>query len=137
MQPMQETRVPSPGQEDPLEERMATHSRILGWNILWTEEPGGLQSMRSQSSAKPEHPRSRMGCLSGCRAWESERLFSAPEKMLAAGKGAPSRKGREGAGGQRASPWGPGSWHSAASRGNTRSRPRQRAAFPRSRPRGK
>ena len=44
MQPMQETRVPSPGQEDPLEERMATHSRILAWNILWTEEPGRLQS---------------------------------------------------------------------------------------------
>ena len=31
-----------PGQEDPLEEGMATHSRILGWRIPWTEEPGGL-----------------------------------------------------------------------------------------------
>ena len=31
-----------PGREDPLEEGMATHSRILAWKILWTEEPGGL-----------------------------------------------------------------------------------------------
>ena len=34
--------------EDPLEEGMATHSRILAWKIPWTEEPGGLQSMGSQ-----------------------------------------------------------------------------------------
>ena len=45
---MQETWVPSLGQEDPLEERMATHSSILAWRIPRTEEPGGLQSMRSQ-----------------------------------------------------------------------------------------
>ena len=31
-----------PGQEDPLEKEMATHSSILIWEILWTEEPGGL-----------------------------------------------------------------------------------------------
>ena len=36
------------GQEDPLEEKMATHSSILTWRILWTEEPGGLQSMGLQ-----------------------------------------------------------------------------------------
>ena len=36
------------GQEDPLEEGMATHSSILAWSIPWTEEPGGLQSMGSQ-----------------------------------------------------------------------------------------
>ena len=40
--------VPSLGQEDPLEEGMATHSSILAWKIPWTEEPGGLQSMGSQ-----------------------------------------------------------------------------------------
>ena len=34
--------------EDPLEESMATHSSILAWRILWTEQPGGLQSMGSQ-----------------------------------------------------------------------------------------
>ena len=44
----QETRVQSLGQEDPLEEEMATHSRILAWEIPWTEEPDGLQSTRSQ-----------------------------------------------------------------------------------------
>ena len=43
-----ETQVQSLGQEDPLEKGMATHSSILGWEIPWTEEPGGLQSMRSQ-----------------------------------------------------------------------------------------
>ena len=37
-----ETLVPSLGQEDALEEGMATHSRILAWEIPWTEEPGGL-----------------------------------------------------------------------------------------------
>ena len=40
--------VLSLGQEDPLEEEMATHSSILAWRILWTEEPGGLQPMGSQ-----------------------------------------------------------------------------------------
>ena len=34
--------------EDPLEKEMATHSSILAWEIPWTEEPGGLQSMGSQ-----------------------------------------------------------------------------------------
>ena len=42
---MQETGVPFMGQEDLLEKEMATHSGILAWSILWTEEPGGLQSM--------------------------------------------------------------------------------------------
>ena len=37
------------GQKDPLEEEMAPHSSILAWRIPWTEEPGGLQSMGSQS----------------------------------------------------------------------------------------
>ena len=44
----QETQVQSLGWEDSLEKGMATHSRILVWRILWTEEPGGLQSMGSQ-----------------------------------------------------------------------------------------
>ena len=46
---MQETQVRSLGQEDPLEEEMATHSSILAWKILWMEEPGGLQSMALQT----------------------------------------------------------------------------------------
>ena len=41
---VQETRVQSLGQEDPLEKEMANHSSILAWRIPWTEEPGGLQS---------------------------------------------------------------------------------------------
>ena len=46
---MQETQVQSLGQEDHLEKEMATHSSILAWEIAWTEEPGGPQSMGSQS----------------------------------------------------------------------------------------
>ena len=46
---MQETRVPSLGQEDPLEKEMATHTSILAGRIPWTEEPDKLQSMESQS----------------------------------------------------------------------------------------
>ena len=45
---MQETQVQSLGWEDALEKEMATHSSILAWKILWTEEPGGLQSMGLQ-----------------------------------------------------------------------------------------
>ena len=42
---MQEMQVQSLGGEDSLEKEMATHSGILAWEIPWTEEPGGLQSM--------------------------------------------------------------------------------------------
>ena len=44
---MQEMVVRSLGQKDPLEDEMATHSKILAWRIPWTEEPGSLQSMGS------------------------------------------------------------------------------------------
>ena len=44
---MQKTQVRSLGWEDPLEKGMATHSSMLAWRILWTDEPGGLQSMGS------------------------------------------------------------------------------------------
>ena len=49
---MQQTQVRSLGQEDPLEKGMATHSSILAWRIPWTEEPGRLQSMGSQSQTQ-------------------------------------------------------------------------------------
>ena len=49
MQEPQEMWVQSLGGEDHLEEGMATHSSLLAWKIPWTEEPGGLQSMGSQS----------------------------------------------------------------------------------------
>ena len=47
---MQETWLQSLGQEDALEKEMAILSSILAWEILWTEEPAGLQSMGSQKS---------------------------------------------------------------------------------------
>ena len=48
--PVQDTWVQSLGWEDPLEKETATHSSIIAWEIPWTEEPGGLQSMGSQKS---------------------------------------------------------------------------------------
>ena len=47
---MQETWVLTLGGEGPLEKGMAVHSSILVWKILWTTEPGGLQSVESQKS---------------------------------------------------------------------------------------
>ena len=49
---MQETWVQSLGWENPLEKGKATHSSILAWRNPWTEEPGGLQSMGSQSGTQ-------------------------------------------------------------------------------------
>ena len=49
MQETQETQVQSLGMEDPLEEKVATHSSSLAWKIPWTEVPGRLQSMGLQS----------------------------------------------------------------------------------------
>ena len=50
--PLQERRIWSLGQEDPLEMEMATHSSIFAWAIPWTEEPGVLQAMGSQSQTQ-------------------------------------------------------------------------------------
>ena len=50
MQEIQETWVQPLGWEVPLQEEMVNHSSILAWEILWTEEPGGLQSLGSQES---------------------------------------------------------------------------------------
>ena len=52
---MQETWVQSLGGADPLEKEMATHSSILAGKSPWTEEPGGLQSMGSQSRTQLKH----------------------------------------------------------------------------------
>ena len=49
---MQETWVQSLGREDSLEKGMATHSSTLAWRIPWTEEPGRLQSMKSQRAKR-------------------------------------------------------------------------------------
>ena len=48
------------GWEDPLEETMATHSSILAWRIPWTEEPSGLQAIRSQ---EVRHDGSNLACM--------------------------------------------------------------------------
>ena len=60
--------VQSPGQEDPLEERMATHASILAWRISWTEEPDGPQSTHA--------------CMLSC--FNCIRLFETPWTMLPA-----------------------------------------------------
>ena len=56
MQETQEPWVRSLGQEDPLEEEMATHSSILAWKIPWAEEPGRLQSVGPRESGMTEWP---------------------------------------------------------------------------------
>ena len=63
MQEMPEMWIQSLSQEDPLEECMATHSSILAWRILWTEEPGGLQSMWLQ---RVRHDWSDWTCTHTC-----------------------------------------------------------------------
>ena len=52
---MQETQVRSLGWEDTLERGMPTHSSTLSWRIAWTEEPGKLQSLRSQRDMTERH----------------------------------------------------------------------------------
>ena len=52
---MQETQVQSLGGEDPLEKEMATHSRILAWEIPWTEEPGRLRPKDCKELDTTEH----------------------------------------------------------------------------------
>ena len=49
---MQETGVQSLGQEDPVEKEMATHASTLAWEIQWTDDPAGLQSLGSQSQTQ-------------------------------------------------------------------------------------
>ena len=59
------------GQEDPLEEEMATHSSILAWEISWTEEPGGLQFMGFQ----------RVGHCGAAGAGRQPKLSVSPEMV--------------------------------------------------------
>ena len=70
---MQETWVWSLDQEQPLEEGMATHFSILDWEMLWTEEPGGIQSMRSQRIGHNWEIKQQQGtlqpfCINGCNS---------------------------------------------------------------------
>ena len=59
---MQEMLVWSVGQEDPLEEGMATRSSVLAWRTPWTEEPGGLWSIESQGVGRDQSDVARMPC---------------------------------------------------------------------------
>ena len=67
-----ETQPQSLGQEDPLEKRMATHSSILAWEILWTQEPGRLQSVVLQ---KVRHDNSLLAevIFNGLECFENSR----------------------------------------------------------------
>ena len=86
MQELQETRVQSLGEEDPLEKEMATHSSTLACRIPWAEEPGGLQSTGSQESdttGRLDHRRSssgaaHLGSASWCQFTLLLALLSAP-----------------------------------------------------------
>ena len=60
---MQETQVRSLGQEDPLEEKMATHSSILAGRIPWTEEPGQLQSVVAESWTQLKRLSMHIACM--------------------------------------------------------------------------
>ena len=58
--PVREMRVPFLGWEDPLEEGMTSHSSILPWEIPWTEEPGGLQSMDTDTDSVTKQQQSHL-----------------------------------------------------------------------------
>ena len=79
MQEIQETRVWSLGQEDPLETGMATHCSILAWRIPWTEKPGGLHSRRLESWTWLKRWRDS-ACMqfSSIRSLSCVRLFATP-----------------------------------------------------------
>ena len=78
---MQETWVQSLGQEDPLEKEMATHSRILAWEIPWTEEPGGLRVRRvarSQTQLSDSTTATTRKCAGKCGAGDGLTLPELP-----------------------------------------------------------
>ena len=76
---MQETLVRSLGQEDPLEESMATNASILVWRIPWTAEPGRLQSAAAAAAAK-----SLQSCLTLCNPIDGSPLGSSVPGILQA-----------------------------------------------------
>ena len=85
---MWQTRLRSLGGEDPLEEGVATHSSIPAWRIPWTEEPGGLQSMRAQrvrhdwSELARTHAKVRLSYSLDCCYGH----FSLPQRFLLKGQ---------------------------------------------------
>ena len=81
VQGAQEMQVPSLGLEDPLKEAMATHSGILAWKLPWTEEPGRLQSIGSQSDTT-EVTCQAHSLISGLRSIQSESLKMGPWTLI-------------------------------------------------------
>ena len=75
---MQETWVPSLGQEDPLEKKMAVHSSTIALKTPWTEEPGRLQSMESQSWTRLSDFAHSLSDLIACKCY----MNGAPEVTL-------------------------------------------------------
>ena len=117
------------GQEDPLEEGMATHSRILAWRMPWTEESGGLQSLGSQSQTRlkrlstqaadshlafggTQHSLSRPGLTGSLEKGLPASHFTVTQAMRKAGSWGPAR------------PWGLGAHVPGSSRGRRRGRDR-------------
>ena len=78
---MQEIQVPSLGQEDPLESEMATHSSILAWEIPWTEEPGRLQSMGSQTDTTEQLTRKMIKATCVIVGTSTEKFRQEPEPL--------------------------------------------------------
>ena len=80
---MQGTLETSLGQEDPLEESMATHSSILAWRIPWTEEPRGLQSIELQ---RVRHDWSNLACTQGHSYRTFETIYDVPLEKARQGR---------------------------------------------------
>ena len=73
-----QTRVRTPGGEEPLEKGMATHSSILAWKIPWTEDPGRLQSTGSQKESDIAAEQQQL--------WASSHLLGSSQTMLMFGR---------------------------------------------------
>ena len=89
---MQKTQVQSLSREDPLEKEIAIHSSSLTWEIPWTEEPGGLQSMASQSQTGPRDE-TTITTKSLCQSQESAGRFCYSTRKKALWEGKCSKKG--------------------------------------------
>ena len=79
---MQETRILSLSWGNPLEKEMATHSNILAWEIPWTEEPGGLQSMGSQRVRHDLATKQQICCLLVAESEDAESWIQRNLRML-------------------------------------------------------
>ena len=89
---MQKTQFRSLGQKEPLDKEMTTHSRILAWEITWTEEPDGLKSTESQRVGQDMTERA---CVMGItQGWEEEEKKQAGVGAGKAGGGCRIQRGK-------------------------------------------